>query len=50
MGAQNFGSIQQCIVYVRVEVSEPSIFYIFQKNPKSHIQFRCTFQIFEKKI
>ena len=52
MGAHKFGSIQQgiVIVFVCVNVSEPSIFDGFQKETKSQIHFCCTFQIVEKMI
>ena len=49
MGAPKIWSIQQGIVLVCVKVSEPSIFYTFQNENKSQIQFCCTFQIVFKK-
>ena len=48
MCAHKFGSIQQGIVSVCVKVSEPSVFYNFQNEPKSQIHFCCKFQIVEK--
>ena len=50
MVAHKFESIQQGIVFVCVKVSKPIIFYFFQKETKSQIDFCCTIQIVGKKI
>ena len=50
MGAHKFGLIQQGIVFVCVEVSEPSILYVFRIESKSQVHFCCTFQPVEKII